>query len=291
MDIGGQRLDRFVAERAPRLSRAQVQRLIGQGHITVNGAPAKASRSLRKGDVISVTVPPPAPAELQPEANPLSIVYEDADLLVVDKPAGMTVHPAPGQQEHTLVNALLAHCRDLSGIGGQQRPGIVHRLDKDTSGLIIVAKHDRAHRGLADQLASRAIEKTYVALVKGNVSPDAGVIDAPIARDPGHRHRMAVVQGGRPAVTRYRVRRRYLGYTLVEAYPETGRTHQIRVHFASVGHPVAGDATYGGKVPFMARQFLHAAALTFHHPVTGALMELTSPLPQDLEAALRGLPS
>lgn len=291
MDIGGQRLDRFVAERAPRLSRAQVQRLIGQGHITVNGAPAKASRSLRKGDVISVTVPPPAPAELQPEAIPLSIVYEDADLLVVDKPAGMTVHPAPGQQEHTLVNALLAHCRDLSGIGGQQRPGIVHRLDKDTSGLIIVAKHDRAHRGLADQLASRAIEKTYVALVKGNVSPDAGVIDAPIARDPGHRHRMAVVQGGRPAVTRYRVRRRYLGYTLVEAYPETGRTHQIRVHFASVGHPVAGDATYGGKVPFMARQFLHAAALTFHHPVTGALMELTSPLPQDLEAALRGLPS
>jgi len=291
VDIGGQRLDRFVAERAPRLSRAQVQRLIGQGHITVNGAPAKASRSLRKGDVISVTVPPPAPAELQPEAIPLSIVYEDADLLVVDKPAGMTVHPAPGQQEHTLVNALLAHCRDLSGIGGQQRPGIVHRLDKDTSGLIIVAKHDRAHRGLADQLASRAIEKTYVALVKGNVSPDAGVIDAPIARDPGHRHRMAVVQGGRPAVTRYRVRRRYLGYTLVEAYPETGRTHQIRVHFASVGHPVAGDATYGGKVPFMARQFLHAAALTFHHPVTGALMELTSPLPQDLEAALRGLPS
>jgi 23S rRNA pseudouridine1911/1915/1917 synthase len=295
-DREGERLDQFVARALPELSRARVQRLIDEGLVTVEGRAPKASRRLSAGERVVVTIPPPEPLILEPEALPLRILYEDADLLVVDKPAGMPVHPGPGHLKGTLVNAVLAHCPDLSGIGGALRPGIVHRLDRDTSGLIIVAKNDRAHQALQRQLKERAVEKRYLALVRGDLRPDEGVIDAPIARDPRFRKRMAVVPGGRDAVTRWRVLGRFAGpgsgeprYTLVEAKPVTGRTHQIRVHFASLGHPLVGDALYGRRSALVARQFLHAAGLSFTHPSTGERLTFESPLPDDLREALRGL--
>ncbi|HXF50630.1 MAG TPA: RluA family pseudouridine synthase [Dehalococcoidia bacterium] len=291
-----ERLDRFVSRAVPELSRARVQRLIDEGLVTVEGRAAKPSRRLNPGERVRVVVPPPEPVALEPEALPLCILYEDADLLVVDKPAGMPVHPGPGHLSGTLVNAVLAHCPDLSGIGGALRPGIVHRLDKDTSGLIIVAKNDRTHQALQRQLKERAVEKRYVALVRGDLRPDEGVIDAPIARDPRYRKRMAVVPGGREAITRWRVLQRFVGpgsgeprYTLVEARPVTGRTHQIRVHFASLRHPLVGDALYGRRSALVERQFLHAAGLAFVHPSTGRRMEFESPLPDDLRMALRAL--
>jgi 23S rRNA pseudouridine1911/1915/1917 synthase len=220
----------------------------------------------------------------------LRIVHEDADLIVIDKPAGLPVHPSPGHSSHTLVNAVLAQCADLSGIGGVGRPGIVHRLDKDTSGLIIVAKNDAAHLSLARQLKERQVEKTYVALVHGRLSPKEGVIDAPIARHPKHRKKMAVVAGGREARTRYRALREIDGFSLVEARPETGRTHQIRVHLASIGHPIAGDALYGRVgAPPLGRQFLHAARLAFRHPSSGERIELEAPLAEDLERTLHAI--
>lgn len=295
-DRGEERLDRFVARRLPALSRARVQRLIEQGLITVEGRAVRPSRRLAAGERVEVVVPPPEPVELEPEALPLSIVYEDEDLLVVDKPAGMPVHPGPGHARGTLVNAVLARCPDLAGVGGALRPGIVHRLDKDTSGLIVVAKRDAAHRALQRQLKERTVEKRYVALVAGDVRPGEGVIDVPIARDPRHRKRMAVVAGGRAAVTRYRVLGRYVEpsrtgarYTLLEARPVTGRTHQIRVHFASLRHPLVGDAVYGRPSPLVGRHFLHAARLGFTHPTTGASLTFESPLPQDLREALARL--
>lgn len=295
-DRDGERLDRFVARVVPELSRTRVQRLIDEGLVTVEGRLAKAARPLASGERVSVVVPAPEPVTVEPEPLPLRIVYEDADLLVVDKPAGMPVHPGPGHLTGTLVNAVLAHCPDLSGVGGALRPGIVHRLDKDTSGLIIVAKHDRAHQALQRQLKERAVEKRYLALVRGDLQPDEGVIDAPIARDPRYRKRMAVVPGGREAVTRWRVLERYVGpgsgeprYTLVEARPVTGRTHQIRVHFASLRHPLVGDALYGRRSALVGRQFLHAAGIAFAHPSTGERLEFDSPPPEDLREALRAL--
>jgi 23S rRNA pseudouridine1911/1915/1917 synthase len=270
------------------VTRAQAQRLIAQGSVLVDDRPrTKAGEKLRGGESVQVSIPPPQPAAPRPEALPLTVVYEDEHLLVVDKPAGMPVHPGPGHSGRTLVNALLAHCPDLPGIGGVQRPGIVHRLDKDTSGLIIVAKDDEAHAGLTRQLKERRVQKTYLALVEGRLSPKEALIDAPIGRDPNNRRRMMVRGvGGREAQTRYRVLEELPGYSLVEAAPVTGRTHQIRVHFASIGHPVAGDSVYGRRPGPAPRQFLHAWRLRFTHPITGAELEFEAPLPADLAQAL-----
>jgi 23S rRNA pseudouridine1911/1915/1917 synthase len=288
-DVAGERLDVFVARRMPGLTRSRVQRLIDDGFITVRAARAKPGLRLERGQVVVVRVPEPQEAAAQAEAIPLDIIHEDADLLVINKPAGMTVHPAPGHPSSTLVNAILAHCRDLSGVGGVLRPGIVHRLDRETSGAIVVAKSDAAHQSLARQLEDRSVEKTYLALVTGTPTPQEGVIDAPIARDPRNRQRMAIVEGGRPAVTAYRVIERFSGASLVEARPRTGRTHQIRVHLAAVGHPIVGDRVYGKPSPLVARQFLHAHRIGFAHPRTGERVQYEAPLSDDLRAALEKL--
>jgi 23S rRNA pseudouridine1911/1915/1917 synthase len=289
-DRAGERLDVFLA-RAAGISRAAAQRLIAEGAVTASGVPRRRpAERLQAGERLEVRLPPPRPAVPEPEAVPLRIVYEDDHLLVIDKPAGMTVHPAPGHARGTLVNAVLAHCPDLPGIGGVQRPGIVHRLDKDTSGLIVVAKSEAAHQGLATQLKERRVKKTYLALVRGRLEPAAAVIDAPIGRDPSNRRRMAVVPaGGREARTAYVVRASYPGYTLVEARPETGRTHQVRVHFASLGRPLAGDVLYGGSRELAPRQFLHAWRLRFRHPIDGRELSFEAPLPADLEGVIAEL--
>jgi 23S rRNA pseudouridine1911/1915/1917 synthase len=286
-DQEGERLDVLVARLAG-ISRAQAQRLVAGGRVTQGGvARLKPGERTRAGESFSVTLPAPVSATPQPERLPLLIYYEDPHMIVVDKPAGMPVHPGPGHSSRTLVNALLAHCPDLPGIGGVQRPGIVHRLDKDTSGLIVAAKDDRTHIGLTTQLKERKVSKTYLALVEGHLSPAEAMIDAPIGRDPNNRRRMMVRgAGGRDAQTRYRVREEYPGYTLVEASPITGRTHQIRVHFASLGHPVAGDAVYGRPSKLVGRQFLHAWRLAFRHPISGEELSFEAPLPEELEAAL-----
>jgi len=290
-DRAGERLDVFVARLLPELTRSRVRRLIDDSFVTINGTLAKkAGVALEAGQRVRVTLPPSEPEAPQPESIPLRIVFEDDDLFVIDKPAGLAVHPSPGHPGHTLVNAVLAHCPELSTVGEAGRPGIVHRLDKDTSGLIIVAKNDAAHLALARQLKERQVEKTYIALVQGGLSPSEGVIDAPVARHPRHRKKMAVVAGGREARTRYRVLREIDGWSLVEVRTETGRTHQIRVHFASIGHPVAGDALYGGATRSpVRRQFLHAQRLAFRHPRTGERLELEAPLAQDLADALAAL--
>jgi 23S rRNA pseudouridine1911/1915/1917 synthase len=297
----GQRLDRAVAAAYPDLTRSHVQGLIERGLVTVNGAPAKAGQKLRAGEVVTVTVPPPAPVALRPEPLPLSVVYEDATVLVLDKPAGLVVHPAPGHPAGTLVNAILAHAPGVA-MNGTLRPGIVHRLDKDTSGLLVVAKTDAARLCLVEQFAGRQVLKEYLALVHG-YPPAATTIDAPIGRDPRQRQRMAVVAGGRPAQTDVTTLERLPGCALVRAIPRTGRTHQLRVHLAALGHPIAGDPVYGrGSVLLVPqgahrpprrlivpRQFLHAARLGFILPSTGAWREFTSPLPPDLAAVLATL--
>jgi 23S rRNA pseudouridine1911/1915/1917 synthase len=285
----GGRLDRLVAARLADLSRTAVQRLIDDGFITLNGSICKASDKVEQGDVIVVRVPPPAPTELIAEDIPLTIIYEDGDVIVIDKPAGLVVHPAAGHASGTLVNALLGHIPDLEGIGGEVRPGIVHRLDKDTSGLIVAAKNDRALQFLQEQFKARTIKKMYLALVEGIVAPREGVIDAPIGRSKTDRKKMAVRRGGRAAQTRYRVRQFYRNpdLTLVEAYPETGRTHQIRVHLAWLKHPLVGDEVYGRQrsiVP-IERHFLHAAALTLTLP-NGETRTFESKLPDDLQQVL-----
>jgi 23S rRNA pseudouridine1911/1915/1917 synthase len=286
-DVSGVRLDKFVGDRCPELSRTHAQKFIAAGFITVNGRPAKPSLKLAVGDRVAVSIPPESPLQLSPEAIPLKIVYEDDDLLVIDKPAGLPVHPAPGHPSHTLVNAVLAHLPALAEGNESLRPGVVHRLDKDTSGLIIVAKNRPAHENLSDQFKSRSVAKSYIVLVKGKLSPQSGIIEAAIGRDPRNRQRMAVVSKGREARTEYRVLR-YIGdYTLLEIRPQTGRTHQIRVHLAAIGFPVVGDATYGVPSPHLSRQFLHASRLGFSLPSTGQYAEFTSPLPPDLEKALK----
>jgi 23S rRNA pseudouridine1911/1915/1917 synthase len=286
------RLDRFVATQRPDLSRTTVQRLIEDGFITRNGSIGKASDKVGPGDVIVVRVPPPVPTELIAEDIPLSIVYEDNDLVVIDKPAGLVVHPAAGHDRGTLVNALLSHVPDLEGIGGEVRPGIVHRLDKDTSGLIVVAKNDRTLQFLQEQFKSRTIKKMYLALVDGIVTPREGLIDAPIGRSKHDRKKMAVTHDGRSARTRYRVIQIYRDpdLSLVEAYPETGRTHQIRVHFAWLKHPLTGDEVYGRQPPLVPseRHFLHAASLTLTLP-TGETRTFSAPLPPDLQRVLNQL--
>jgi 23S rRNA pseudouridine1911/1915/1917 synthase len=288
----GARIDKYVSEAVPELSRAAVQRLLDEGRILVNGGACKASYRLSAGDTISVQIPPPVEVEIAAEAIPLDVVYEDSDILVVNKPAGMVVHPAFGHDSGTLVNAVLARCPDLSGVGGELRPGIVHRLDKDTSGLIVVAKGDAALRDLQAQFKGREVQKAYLALAEGQVSPPTGSIDAPIGRDPRARKKMAVIQrGGRESQTEYRVLETYDEHTLVEAHPLTGRTHQIRIHLAFIGHPIVGDPVYGFrkqrvKAP---RLFLHAARLAFRLPATGERREFESPLPDDLARVLERL--
>jgi 23S rRNA pseudouridine1911/1915/1917 synthase len=291
VDTAGNRLDKFVSENCPGLSRSQAQKLIDDGYVIVNGLMEKASHKTEAGEKIEVTIPPPAPTGLLPEAIPVKIIYEDDDLLVIDKPAGLTVHPAPGHPSHTLVNAVLAHLNEIADEGDVTRPGIVHRLDKDTSGVMLVAKNNIALANLADQFKARTVKKTYITLVKGILRPEKGVIDAPIGRDSGDRKKMAVTgeSRGRAARTNYRVIR-YVGKnSLLEISPETGRTHQIRVHLAAIGYPVFGDITYGKKSAFLSRQFLHAHKIGFNLPATGKWVEFKSPLPEDLEQALKEL--
>ena len=284
-----ERLDLFLARQDTGLTRSQTRRLMEEGHVLLNGGVTKAGRRLRPGDRVSLVLPPLVPLDLAPEAIPLNIIYQDMELLVVDKPAGLTVHPAPGHPSHTLVHALLALCPDLQGIGGALRPGIVHRLDKDTSGLMVVAKSSRAHLSLTEQIKDRTIRKGYLALAMGRVEPPKGVIEAPIGRDPRNRKRMAVVQGGRESSTSYRVLRYFRENSYVEVFPRTGRTHQIRVHFSSTGHPLVGDAIYAKKSPLLERQFLHAHLLGFQHPVTGKYLEFSSPLPEELHRVIEAL--
>jgi 23S rRNA pseudouridine1911/1915/1917 synthase len=289
-DQPGERLDVAVA-RLCDLSRPQAHRLVAKGFVSHEGRVRhKPGDRMEGGEHLTVCIPPPEPAEPLPEALPLAIVYEDEHMIVVDKPAGMPVHPGPGHSGHTLVNALLAHCPDLPGIGGVQRPGIVHRLDKDTSGLIVAAKDEKAHQGLTRQLAERRMHKTYLALVDGRLQPDEALIDAPIGRDPNNRKRMRVDgAASREAQTSYRVREHYPGYTYLEASPITGRTHQIRVHLASLGHPVVGDAVYGRPTKLVSRQFLHAWRLDLTHPVDGRELSFEAPMADDLAAALARL--
>jgi 23S rRNA pseudouridine1911/1915/1917 synthase len=288
-DTPEERLDVFVARSIPSLTRSRVQRLIADGAVRVAGERAKPGLRLAAGQHVAVAMPPPVPDRAAAEPIVLDVIYEDADIVAINKPAGMTVHPAGTHVSGTLVNAILAHCDDLSGIGGVMRPGIVHRLDRDTSGVILVAKHDAAHHALSRQLKERTAEKTYVALVEGTPKPAEGVIDAPIARDAMRRQRMAVAAGGREAVTAYRVLERFRGVSLVEARPRTGRTHQIRVHLAAIGHPVVADRVYGKRSPIVGRQFLHALRIAFDHPRTGARMTLEASLPVELEEALTRL--
>jgi 23S rRNA pseudouridine1911/1915/1917 synthase len=290
----GTRADRFVADAAG-LSRSHVQRLITEGRLTSGGAAIKANAVLRAGDELELDVPAVQPLELEAdEAIPLTVVYEDDDLLIIDKPAGLVVHPAPGHASGTLVNALLARRGSFGGIAGVARPGIVHRLDRDTSGLIMVARNDVAQAHLMAQLKARRVKKTYLALVAGSVSAAVGRIEAPIGRDPRHRTRMAVVADGRPSVTGYRVRERFEGWTLLELDLVTGRTHQIRVHLAAIGHPVAGDPTYATGLARrgpdgLERLFLHAWRLELMAPAGDRLIRAEARLPEDLERPLASL--
>jgi 23S rRNA pseudouridine1911/1915/1917 synthase len=297
----GERLDVFLHGRYPVVSRGTLQRLIGEGHIRVNGQQVKSSHAPRAGETVSVQWPEPRPSHVYPEALPLTIIYEDGDLVVVNKAPGMVVHPGPGNEEHTLVNALLHHCAgQLSGIAGIARPGIVHRLDKETSGCLVVAKNDPAHLGLSAQFAARQVRKVYHAVVCGVIPRDSGTLHTAIARHRTQRKRMAVVDEheGREAVTDYQVRERLNGATLVEARIHTGRTHQIRVHFQYLGHPLAGDPTYGKKpndrltelTGYAApRVMLHAHELAFAHPVTQKAMQFNAPWPEDFAAAVKRL--
>lgn len=289
-----ERLDKFVANRLPEISRAYVQQLIDAGKITVDGRPVKRTFKMTPGEVIAVDLPAAVVDELKPEPIPLDIVFEDDDVLVIDKPAGMVVHPAPGHPGGTLANAVIAHAPEIS-VAGSNRPGIVHRLDKETSGLIVVAKTDRARVSLVKQWNKRAVEKRYLALVRGVVEPNEGTIDVPIGRDPVARNKMAAVAGGRGAVTHFTVRERFEAATLLDVLIDTGRTHQIRVHLAFIGHPVVGDEIYnraegafGGTKAIVRRQFLHAAVLGFDLP-DGRPVRFESPLPPELTAALDAL--
>ncbi|MCI8477011.1 MAG: RluA family pseudouridine synthase [Oscillospiraceae bacterium] len=282
-DRTGERVDQFLARQFPNLSRSAAQRLIETGALTRSGAPVKKNEKTTQGDSFLLLLPDPAPLDIIPQNIPLDIVYEDDDVVVVNKPVGMVVHPAPGHPDGTLVNALLFHCGEsLSGINGALRPGIVHRIDRDTSGLLIVAKHDAAHLSLAEQLQDHSLFRAYEAVCVGGLKEDGGTIRAPIARHRTDRKKMAVDwQSGREAVTHWTVLRRYTGCTYLQCRLETGRTHQIRVHMAHIGHPLLGDMVYGAKRPWpgLAGQCLHARQLSFIHPRTGGRMTLECPLP------------
>ncbi|MFL6519464.1 MAG: RluA family pseudouridine synthase [Chthoniobacterales bacterium] len=283
----GQRLDRFLAQALPAFSRARLQNLIREKFVTVNGKPARPRDAVRARAVVEVREPEVTKIDAQPESMPLDILFEDDDLLVLNKPAGLVVHPGAGHQTHTLVNALLAHCKNLSVIGGEERPGIVHRLDKETSGVLVIAKNDATHRDLSKQFAERTTGKVYLALVAGTPREKTGTIDAPIARHPVHRQRMSIARrAGRPAKTDYRVLKSNGDVSLIECTIHTGRTHQIRVHLHHLGHAVLGDKLYGGKrAGTSPRQMLHASKLTFRHPRTGEAMSFTASVPNDFVKA------
>ena len=280
----GQRADSLLARRLEGLTRSAAARLLEEGRVTDRGRPVAKNLRVQPGQVLEVTLPEPEEPEARPQDIPLDVVYEDEDVIVVNKPTGMVVHPAPGHPDGTLVNALLYHCGEsLSGVGGQKRPGIVHRIDRDTSGLIIAAKNDAAHAFLSAQLSDHTLARTYECLVTGSLKQDSGTVDAPIGRHPTDRKKMAVVSNGRRAVTHWEVVARYPGATHVRCRLETGRTHQIRVHMAYLGHPILGDTVYGAKkpVPGLTGQCLHATGLRFIHPRTREIVELTCPLPEE----------
>ncbi|MGI5920240.1 MAG: RluA family pseudouridine synthase [Syntrophomonadaceae bacterium] len=280
-DMEGERLDSFICSGSADLSRAMVKTLVTEGRVSVNGEQCKSSYRVKAGDEVRIVIPELQPVSIKPQNIPLNIIYQDEDIVVVDKPKGMVVHPAHGNWDNTMVNALLYHIRDLSGINGELRPGIVHRLDKDTSGVMVVAKNDRAHRNLAEQIKIHSINREYIALVHGMIKENLGSIDAPIGRSKMDRKKMAVVAGGREALSNYEVLERFGNYTLVKVKLLTGRTHQIRVHFAYIKHPVVGDPLYGsGKKHFgLDSQALHAHLLGFEHPTSGEYVEFHSALP------------
>lgn len=292
-ETSGQRLDVFLAAAVPELTRSAAQRLLEQGNVTLDGAPLKKNARTEAGAEYELSLPELRETELVAQDIPLDVVYEDADVLVVNKPKGLVVHPAAGHEDGTLVNALLHHCGEsLSGINGEKRPGIVHRIDMDTSGLLIVAKNDFAHQSLSDQLKDHTLRRTYECIVHGGFREDSGTVNAPIGRDPRDRKRMAVTErNSRPAVTHWTVLARYGQYTHLQCRLETGRTHQIRVHMAYINHPIAGDPLYGVRKPELGltSQCLHARALTFRHPRTGEEITVTCPLPEEFERALEKL--
>ena len=288
------RIDRYLSEKMENRSRSFVQKLLKDGKVSISGKSVKPSYKVQAGDVIEAKVPEPEELEILPEDIPLDILYEDADILIVNKPKGMVVHPSAGHYTHTLVNAVMFHCKDqLSGINGVLRPGIVHRIDMDTTGALVVCKNDASHQKLAEQLAMHAITRKYRALVHGNLKEDTGTVTGAIGRHPTDRKKMAINErNGKPAVTHYRVLERFGNYTYIECELETGRTHQIRVHMASVGHPLVGDAVYGPKkcpIPKLQGQTLHAMVLGFTHPGTGEYLEVTAPLPEYFEKLLSEL--
>ena len=288
----GRRVDAWLAANLEDVTRSAAQRLLEEGRVTCGGKPLAKNHRLTGTEAIEVTLPEPEPVDVAPQDIPLNVVYEDDDVIVVNKPKGLVVHPAPGHPDGTLVNALLYHCGDsLSGIGGELRPGIVHRIDRDTSGLIIAAKNDFAHQRLAAQLQDHTLARIYHCIVVGNLREDAGTVDAPIGRHPVDRKKMAVAANGRPAVTHWRVLERFQGFCYVECRLETGRTHQIRVHMAHIGHPILGDTVYGNKkpVPGLHGQCLHAVGLRFLHPRTGEAVELYCELPEEFQNQLRKL--
>lgn len=291
VETGGQRADQFLSQSLNNLTRSAAQKLLEGGHVLRAGKALKKNDRLNPGDQVSVLIPDPAEVEILPQDIPLDVIYEDQDVIVVNKPVGMVVHPAPGHPDGTLVNALLHHCGDsLSGINGELRPGIVHRIDRDTSGLIIAAKNDTAHLALAEQLQDHSLYREYEAVIVGGLKDDQGTVDLPIARHPTDRKKMAINHyNGRHAVTHWTVLRRYPGYTHIQCRLETGRTHQIRVHLAAQGHPVLGDPVYNGVrkgFPELAGQCLHARRLSFVHPRTGERMRLEAPLPDYFTATL-----
>jgi 23S rRNA pseudouridine1911/1915/1917 synthase len=302
----GRRLDQFLSETNLKLSRSQAKNLVQKHLIFLNQKPAKPSAHVKTGDMVSGMLPEPEPLSLEPEPLPLAILYEDSSIIVVDKSSGMVVHPAYGNPSGTLVNALLYHCKDLAGINGVLRPGIVHRLDNDTSGVMVVAKDDEAYHHLAKQFKNRTVKKVYCAIAYGRVSRDEGLIDSDIGRHPSERKRMSIrTKKGRPAVTRWKKVEEFDGATLLEIFPQTGRTHQIRVHLSSIGHPILGDPLYGRKgrpgaihdpvlkecVKSLNRQALHAQGLEFTHPRTGERVQFASPIPRDMEEVLEWLRS
>ena len=286
----GQRVDAWLAANLEDVTRSAAQRLLEEGRVTCGGKPLAKNYKLNGTETVEVCLPDPEPVDVLPQDIPLDVVYEDADVIVVNKPKGLVVHPAPGHPDGTLVNALLYHCGDsLSGIGGELRPGIVHRIDRDTSGLIIAAKNDFAHQKLAAQLQDHTLARIYHCIVTGNLREDSGTVSAPIGRHPVDRKKMAVVANGRPAVTHWTVLERFPGFTYVECRLETGRTHQIRVHMAHIGHPILGDTVYGNKkpVPGLQGQCLHAVRLRFLHPRTGEMVELSCGLPEEFRTQLQ----
>ena len=289
VEADGVRLDKYLAASPLGLTRSHLQKLIGEGCVRVNGRAARPAAKLKCGDRIEIVIPATEPVQLTAEDIPFEVIYEDIDLAVINKPAGLTVYPAPGHPGHTLVNAMLRRFPDLSTFGSSLRPGIVHRLDKDTSGLMVIARNEQARLDLVEQFKSRSVIKKYLVLVKGKIVPERGAIDAPIGRDPADRKRMAIVSKGRPASTDYRVQQYMKGYSLLEARIQTGRTHQIRVHFSAIGYPVVGDAVYGVKSTLLSRQFLHAHFLQIGLPGSGQIRSFTCALPADLSNALASI--